>query len=77
MDNDFHEHELRLAMCKMKKCLAFAKGQKWGKLSVKMSRHVTEDVADILRGKGYDAKTFGGRVIVHFDVKGDGNGSSA
>ena len=53
------------------------KGAEMGKAVRQDSRHVTEDVADILRGKGYDAKTFGGRVIVHFDVKGDGNGSSA
>ena len=65
MENDFHEHELRLAMCKMKKCLAFAKGQKWGKLSVKMSRRVTDDVAEWLKAKGYNARTFGGRVIVY------------
>lgn len=43
----------------------FARVQKWDRVSVKMSRRVTDDVAEWLKAKGYNARTFGGRVIVY------------
>ena len=71
------EYELRAAKRNATEALMFARVQKWDRVSVKMSRRVTDDVAEWLKAKGYNARTFGGRVIVYFDVKGDGNGSSA
>ena len=63
--NSYHDYELRNATEQMKESLEFAKGQGWDRLSVKMSRYVTDEIAEMLKAKGYNARTFGGRVIVY------------
>lgn len=59
------EYELRAAKRNATEALMFARVQKWDRVSVKMSRRVTDDVAEWLKAKGYNARTFGGRVIVY------------
>ena len=59
------EYELRAAKRNATEALMFARVQKWDRVSVKMSRYGTDEIAEMLQGKGYNAKTFGGRVIVY------------
>ena len=59
------EYELRAAIRSVTEARMFAWAQKWERVSVKMSRRVTDDVAGWLKAKGYNARTFGGRVIVY------------